>query len=37
MSDVIETKNLEKSKQQVKTGYNAAANVFHIPDRYGTE
>jgi hypothetical protein len=38
MSDRIQRKDLEKSKDgNTKTGSNAAANVFHNPDRYGGE
>jgi hypothetical protein len=38
MSDRIQMKDLEKSKEgNTKAGSNAAANVFHNPDRYGNK
>jgi hypothetical protein len=36
-NNTINIKDLEKSKGKAKTGSKRTANVFHDPDRYGTE
>ena len=37
MSDSIERKDLEKSKEKPKAGSSTRANVLNDPDRYGSK
>jgi hypothetical protein len=37
MSDIIERRDLEKSKGKPKAGSSTSANVLNDPDRYGSE